>query len=82
MQDGTASHERIAQPDKPLPRRSLLKAAAGIGAAALGGTAGAQSFDFKPNQRYPDASVQMLDPSFGKYRIFISTVEQAGTGIR
>ncbi|HVQ06682.1 MAG TPA: SMP-30/gluconolactonase/LRE family protein, partial [Burkholderiaceae bacterium] len=65
-----------------LPRRSLLKAAAGLGAAGLGGSAAAQSFEFKPNQRYPDASVQILDPSFGKYRIFSSTVEQLATGMR
>ena len=65
------------------PRREFLKqAAAGTGLAALGGIAGAQSFEFKPNQRYPDASVQILDPSFGKYRIFSSTVEQVATGMR
>lgn len=63
-------------------RRGFLKAAAGTGLAALSGTAAAQSFDFKPNQRYPDASVQILDPSFGKYRIYSSTVEQVGTGMR
>lgn len=63
-------------------RRSFLKAAAGTGLAALGGIASAQSFDFKPNQRYPDASVQILDPSFGKYRLYSSTVEQIGTGMR
>ena len=64
------------------PRRSFLKAAAGTGLAALGGIASAQSFDFKPNQRYPDASVQILDPSFGKYRLYSSTVEQIGTDMR
>src|SRR5450759_3662437 len=64
------------------PRRNFLKAAAGTGLAAFGGLANAQSFDFKPNQRYPDASVQMLGPSFGKYRLYSSTVEQIGTGMR
>jgi len=34
-------------------RRGFLKAAAGTGLAALGGLAGAQSFDFKMAQRYP-----------------------------
>ena len=63
-------------------RRNFLKAAAGTGLTALSGVAGAQSFDFKPNQRYPDASVQILDPSFGKYRIYSSTVEQLATGMR
>ena len=64
------------------PRRGFLKAAAGGSLAALGAAAGAQSFEFKPNQRYPDAAVQILDPSFGKYRIYSSTVEQVGTGMR
>ena len=64
------------------PRRGFLKAAAGTGLAALGGGAAAQSFEFKPNQRYPDPSVQILDPSFAKYRIYSSTIEQVATGMR
>jgi gluconolactonase len=55
---------------------------AGAAAATAGTLASAQSFEFKPNQRYPDASVQILDPSFGKYRIYSSTVEQLATGMR
>ncbi len=50
--------------------------------AALGTQATAQSFEFKPNQRYPDPSVLILDPSFAKYRIYSSTVEQVATGMR
>ena len=34
------------------------------------------------NQRYPDPAVQILDPSFAKYRIYSSTVEQVATGFR
>ncbi|MDP9966552.1 gluconolactonase [Variovorax paradoxus] len=64
------------------PRRRFLKNAAGSGLAAFAGLAGAQSFDFKPSQRYPDPSVLILDPSFAKYRIYSSTVEQLGTGMR
>ena len=63
-------------------RRVLLKAAAGSGLAAVASAAGAQSFPFTPNQRYPDPSVLILDPSFAKYRIYSSTVEQLGTGMR
>jgi len=64
-------------------RRLFLQAAAGSGLAALGaGPALAQSFPFTPNQRYPDPSVQVLDPSFTRYRIYSSTVEQVGTGMR
>ena len=64
-----------------MTRRTLL--AAGSAAAAstlLTRTAGAQSFPFTPNQRYPDPAVQILDPSFTKYRIYSSTVEQVATG--
>ena len=45
-------------------------------------SAAAQSFEFKPNQRYPDASIEILDPSFAKYRLFCSTVEQLASGMR
>jgi gluconolactonase len=63
-------------------RRSLLGgAAAGALTLALP-SARAQSFEFKPNQRYPDPAVQILDPSFARYRIYSSTVEQVGTGMR
>ena len=70
------------QNDHTSHRRSFLKAAAGTSLSALGASAWAQSFDFKPNQRYPDAAVQILDPSFAKYRIYSSTVEQVATGMR
>ena len=63
-------------------RRQFLKAAAGAGLATSGGLAGAQAFEYKPNQRYPDPAVQILDPSFTKYRIYSSTVEQVATGMR
>lgn len=42
----------------------------------------AQDFPFTPNQRYPDPAVEILDPSFAKYRIVSSTIEQLGTGMR
>ena len=67
------------------PRRGFLKSAVSgglVAASAASGIASAQSFDFKPNQRYPDVSVQVLDPSFLKYRIYSSSVEQLGTGMR
>jgi gluconolactonase len=62
-----------------ISRRALLGAG---GAVALAGRAGAQSFSFTPNQRYPDPAVQILDPSFARYRIYSSTVEQLATGFR
>jgi gluconolactonase len=63
-------------------RRTFLKTAVGAGLAAAGGIAGAQSFEFKPNQRYPDPAVAILDPGFAKYRIYSSTIEQVATGMR
>src|SRR3954447_16065203 len=66
-----------------MDRRHLL-ASAGAAAAStlLSRAAGAQSFPFTPNQRYPDPAVQILDPSFAKYPIYSSTVEQVATGMR
>ncbi|MEI6714990.1 MAG: SMP-30/gluconolactonase/LRE family protein [Verrucomicrobiota bacterium] len=63
----------------PLSRRQLLASAALFAAPKL---LQAQSFEFKPNQRYPDPAVQILDPSFTKYRIYSSTLEQLGSGMR
>src|SRR3954454_11148108 len=64
-------------------RRNLL---AGVGGAAVSRchprAAGAESFPFTPNQRYPDPAIQILDPSFGKYRLYSSTVEQVASGMR
>jgi gluconolactonase len=63
-------------------RRQFLKTAASAGLAVAGAPVLAQSFAFQPNQRYPDPAVQILDPSFAKYRIYSSTVEQVATGMR
>lgn len=63
-------------------RRLLLQAAGAAGLAAVGAPALAQSFPFTPNQRYPDPAVQILDPSFARYRIYSSTVEQVASGMR
>jgi gluconolactonase len=66
-----------------MTRRSMLTAAgAALGTAAVPAPLLAQSFPFAPNQRYPDPAVLILDPSFAKYRIYSSTVEQVGTGMR
>jgi gluconolactonase len=64
-------------------RRNILAAGGAVAATALvSRAAGAQSFPFSPNQRYPDPAVQILDPSFVKYRLYSSTVEQIATGMR
>ncbi|WP_407525445.1 SMP-30/gluconolactonase/LRE family protein [Methylobacterium oryzisoli] len=64
-----------------ITRRTMMAgAAAALGLA--GREAAAQSFRFTPNQRYPDPAVEVLDPSFAKYRIYSSTLEQVATGMR
>ncbi len=63
-------------------RRMLAASSAALATTAISSGAGAQSFPFKPNQRYPDPAVEILDPSFTKYRIYSSTLEQLGTGMR
>jgi gluconolactonase len=47
-----------------------------------GVTLNAPVFDFKPAQRYPDPAIEILDPSFARYRIYSSTVEQICSGLR
>jgi len=63
-----------------LSRRKVLLG--GVVAAAASAVSASPSFDFKASQRYPDPSVEVLDPSFLKYRLFSSTVEQLGSGFK
>jgi gluconolactonase len=35
-----------------------------------------------PSERYPDPAVEVLDPSFAKYRLFSAAVERLATGMR
>jgi gluconolactonase len=37
---------------------------------------------WQPSERYPDAAVEVLDPSFANYRIFSAAVERLATGFR
>src|SRR5258708_39100292 len=60
--------------------RRHLTAAAGAAAAttftrtALGG--------WEPSERYPDPAIQILDPSFAKYRLALAGRERLATGQR
>src|SRR5687767_3027960 len=38
--------------------------------------------DWQPSQRYPDPAVQVVDQSFGRYRLNLAKVERLGTGFR
>ncbi len=35
-----------------------------------------------PNPRYPDPAIELLDPSFARYRVFSASVERLATGMR
>jgi gluconolactonase len=37
---------------------------------------------WEPSLRYPDPAVQVLDPSFAKYRVMLASVERLATGMR
>jgi gluconolactonase len=37
---------------------------------------------WRPSERYPDPAIEVLDPSFAKYRIFSAAVERLFTGTR
>ncbi len=63
-----------------LTKRDML-AGAGAAAAALSFTQSAFG-QWKPSERYPDPSVQVLDPSFNKYRLGLAGVERIATGTR
>ncbi len=58
-------------------RRDVI---AGAAAYALS-TRGAQAA-WEPAQRIPDPAVEILDPSFAKYRLASATVERVATGLR
>ena len=57
---------------RPMSEQTLLTQAAAPG----------PSFSFEASQRYPDPRIEVLHPSFAKYRIFSSSVEMLGSGMR
>ena len=62
-----------------LNRRAFL---AGGSAAATLAVASRAFAQWQPSQRYPDPSVQIVDQSFGRYRLNLAKVEQLATGLR
>src|SRR5207302_11176199 len=62
-----------------ITRRHLI----GTAASALTLAAAPRAFAaWEPSTRYPDPAVQILDPSFARYRIVQSSVERLYTGTR
>jgi gluconolactonase len=63
-----------------MTRRDWLGAGAAAAAAA---TLTTQAFGgWEPSESYPDPAIQILDPSFAKYRINNAGVERLATGMR
>src|SRR2546422_1897800 len=60
-------------------RRDML---AGASAAAAMTFANAALAAWQPSERYPDPAVQILDPSFAKYRLPLAGIERLSTGFR
>ena len=61
-------------------RRDVL---ASMSAAAAAAAVAPKAFAaWEPSERYPDPSVQVLDPSFNKYRLLLAGVERLATGMR
>lgn len=62
-------------------RRILLRGAAAQGAALLL-AAPALAQGEAQTGRYPDPAVEILDPTFGRYRLVLAAVERLATGFR
>ena len=53
------------------------------GAALAGAAVAERAFaQWRPSERYPDPAIQVLDPSFAKYRLGLAGVERLATGMR
>src|SRR5262245_9777100 len=62
-----------------ITRRSMLGAGATAVTAAFAPNAFAR---WEPSERYPDPAIQILDPSFARYRLNNAGVERLATGMR
>src|SRR4051812_25292164 len=60
-------------------RRGVLAAAGSMAAASVSSRVFA---GWEPAQRYPDPAIEILDPSFAKYRLALASVERVATGFR
>ncbi len=83
MIETKASEDRRSEAEGSVPgvsRRQFLTAGAVATAAA---TVVPRAWaEWAPSERYPDPTVQVIDPSFGKYKLFNASVERLYTGTR
>ena len=64
---------------KQTRRAFMTSGSAALAGAAITGPAFGQ---WRPSERYPDPAVEILDPSFAKYRLGLASVERLATGMR
>src|SRR5216683_1470809 len=62
-----------------ITRRNMLTT--GVGALTVAAAPSAFAA-WEPNDRYPDPAIQVLDPSFAKYRLNNASVERLASGLR
>src|SRR5262245_29030975 len=55
---------------------------AGAGAVTTVTVTGAAFGRWEPSERYPDPTIQILDPSFARYRLALASVERIATNMR
>jgi gluconolactonase len=61
-------------------RRAFMASAS---ATLVGAGVSAPAFaQWRPSERYPDPAVEILDPSFARYRLALASVERLATGMR
>ena len=65
-----------------IDRRSVLRAGAAMVMTVAAGPVLARDWGDPPPVRYPDDAVEVLDPSFAKYRIGNANVERLAAGLR
>src|SRR4051812_25467820 len=61
---------------KLLLRRAVVTTAGSMAGPVMSGA----SARWEPAQRRPDPAVEIIDPSFGKYRLALTAVERLATG--
>ncbi len=72
--------------DMQLSRRTILRTLVGGALLSATGSAFAAQCDITVpevlSQRYPDPLIEVLDPSFNKYRLYASSIERLAAGFR
>jgi gluconolactonase len=63
-------------------KRDFLKAGAGVAAVAAMPALAQTPAGWQPSGRYPDPTVKVVDPSFGRYKLGLAKVERIASNCR